>query len=274
MTCTLKAMRIRAQLFRIKLRDGPLAALVCSLIVCAGLTSFVGPVRAETRLPPRTDRGVYDVASVIDPQSEQLIERINHELYSRAGVAIVVLTVPRLEDETIDELAVRVGHTWGIGDEGRDRGLVIALAVEERRIFVATGYGTEEYLPDGRVGALIDEQAIPYLRANRFSEALLRLDAALAQISAEHYGVRLELSGMPRTEGPARPEPGPLQFVFGVLALIALAYLAIRHPRLFFLLMLSMGRGGDRRGGSGFGGGGGFGGHGGGFGGGGAGRGF
>jgi uncharacterized protein len=226
------------------------------------------------RLPPRTDHAVYDLANVIDPASEQLMERVNHELYSRAGVAILVLTVPRLENETIDELAVRTGHTWGIGDAGRDRGLVIALSTSERRIFVATGYGTEEYLPDGRVGALIDEQAIPYLRANRYSEALLRLNMALAQISAAHYGVSLDLTGAPLPRGPARLEPRPIHLVFGVLALIALAYLAIRHPRLFFLLLMSLGRGGDRRGGSGFGGGGGFGGHGGGFGGGGAGRGF
>ena len=245
--------------------------LVCIVIGGAGLTSFVSPVCAQMRLPPRTEHAVYDLANVIDPASEQAMERVNHELYSRAGVAIVVITVPRLEDETIDELAVRVGHTWGIGEAGRDRGLVIALAIAERRIFVATGYGTEEYLPDGRVGALIDEQAIPYLRADRYAEALVRLNMALARISAAHYGVNLDVTGAPSGEGL---EPRPIHWIFGICALIALAYLAIRHPRLFFLLMMSMGRGGDRRGGSGFGGGGGFVGHGGGFGGGGAGRGF
>jgi uncharacterized protein len=237
------------------------------------ILSAIGVARAETPLPAREDRSVYDVASVIDPAHERAIEATNRELYERTGVAIVVLTVPALEDETIDELAVRLGHGWGIGGEGRDRGLVIAFSRDDRRIFVATGYGTEEYLPDGRVGAMIDEHAMPALRADRFSEGIARLAMALAAASAEHHGVAL--TGMPAAARRAPPPaPGPLQIVLGVIAMIALAYLAIRHPRLFFLLLLSFGRGGHR-GGSGFGGGGGgFGGGGGGFGGGGAGRGF
>src|SRR5690606_13798349 len=114
------------------------------------------------------------------------------------------LTVPSLEGETIEELAVRAGQEWGIGGEGRDRGIVVAFAERDRRIFVATGYGTEGYLPDGRVGAMLDEEAIPFLRAGQPAEALLRLDLALARASAAEYGV--QLTGAPAV---ARPEPRP-----------------------------------------------------------------
>lgn len=250
-------------------------AVLTGLAAVAMALIAIGIAHAQTTIPPRVDRSVYDVANVLDPADESAMEAVNRDLWQQAGVAIVVLTVPALEDETIDELAVRVGQTWGIGGQGRDRGLVIAFAREDRRIFVATGYGTEEYLPDGRVGALMDQHAIPDLRANRFSTGLRQLDMALAAASAEHYGVRLTGAVVPRATQP-EPQPlSPFQIAFGVIAMIALAYLAIRHPRLFFMLLLTMGRGGDQRGGSGFGGGGGgFGGGGGGFGGGGAGRGF
>jgi len=232
-----------------------LAALAMPLLAVMALA--IGVVRAETPIPARADRSVYDVAGVIDAGDEGAIEAVNRELYQKAGIAIVVLTVPALEDETIDELAVRLGHSWGIGGRGRDRGLVIAFARDDRRIFVATGYGTEEYLPDGRVGALIDERAMPHLRANRFSTGIAQLSMALAQASAEHYGVALTGAVATRATRPEPAAPGPLQIVLGVLAMIALAYLAIRHPRLFFLLLLSMGRSNDRGGsGGGFGGGG------------------
>lgn len=245
--------------------------LVTAVIV--SIATAIGIARAQTPVPPRADRSVYDVAGVIDPGDESAMEAVNRELWQKAGVAIVVLTVPALQDETIDELAVRVGQTWGIGGQGQDRGLVIAFSRDDRRIFVATGYGTEEYLPDGRVGAMIDERAIAHLRANRFSTGVTQLSMALAAASAQHYGVQLTGAAVRGTRH--EPEPmSPFQIGFGVLAMIALAYLAIRHPRLFFLLLLSMGRD-NHRGGSGFGGGGGgFGGGGGGFGGGGAGRGF
>ncbi|UJR85311.1 Hypothetical protein I5071_73910 [Sandaracinus amylolyticus] len=251
--------------------DRPLRAFFAILAVWALGASVA---HAQTPLPPRTDRAVYDLAEVIDPERERVIEQVNHELYAKAGVAIVVITVPALQDETIDELAVRLGHTWGIGGEGRDRGLVIAFSRDDRRIFVATGYGTEGFLPDGRVGALIDEHAIPYLRANRFGEGLLRLDLALAAIAAQEYGVTLTGAVAPSAR-PAAEAPGPMQLVLWALIGIVFLYLAIRHPRLLMLMLLSS-RGGHRGGGGfgGGGGGGGFGGGGGGFGGGGAGRGF
>ncbi|AKF11275.1 Beta-propeller domains of methanol dehydrogenase type [Sandaracinus amylolyticus] len=256
---------------KVERHDRPLRALAVSVALWALGASVAS---AQTPLPRRTDRAVYDVAEVIDPERERVIEQVNHELYAKAGVAIVVITVPALQDETIDELAVRVGHTWGIGGEGRDRGLVIAFSRDDRRIFVATGYGTEGYLPDGRVGALIDERAIPFLRANQFGEGLLRLDLALAAISAQEYGVTLTGVAAPSASArPAQP-PGPMQLVMWALIGIVFLYLAIRHPRLLLFMLMTSG-GGRHRGGGGFGGGGGgFGGGGGGFGGGGAGRGF
>lgn len=220
-----------------------------------------------TPLPPRTERYVYDTANLIDDTAERELERRHGELFSRAGVAIVVLTVPRLVDETIDQLAVRAGQTWGVGRKGEDRGLVIALSGDDRKIFVATGYGTEGYLPDGRVGALIDEQAIPLLRQNRFSDAIVRLATALAAISAAEFGVTLTGVSAPRSQSP----PGFGRIIASLIAILALALLARRHPMLALLLFM----GGRRPHTGGFGGGfggGGFGG--GGFGGGGAGRGF
>jgi uncharacterized protein len=224
---------------------------------------------AATPLPPRTDRSVYDGAQVVDVAAERVLEQRHRELYARTGVAIVVITVPHLVDETIDELAVRVGQSWGVGRRGQDRGLVIAFARDDRQLFVATGYGTEGYLPDGRVGALIDEHAVPWLRADQFSEGLLRLAGALAAASAAEYGVSLTGAAEPAA---APPTAGPGSILFAILALFAFALLARRHPLLALMLLA-----GGRRsfGGGGFGGGfggGGFGG--GGFGGGGAGRGF
>lgn len=226
---------------------------------------------ARTPLPERRpDRWIYDAASVIDDAEERRLEQVNTELFSKTGVAIVVVTVPALVDETADELAVRVGESWGVGRKGQDRGLVVAFARDDRRIFVATGYGTESYLPDGRVGALLDQFAVPHLRASRFSEGLTQLDLALASVSAEEYGAQLT-GATPVPAAPQRPQLGVRHVVIGILMIILFGYLAIRHPWLLMMMMM----GGRGRHGGGFGGGGGHGGFGGGgFGGGGAGRGF
>jgi len=235
------------------------------------------PAMAQVRLPPHGDRSVHDLAGVISAEDARAMEAIHTGLFARTGVAIVVVTVPELEGEPIDDFAVRVGTEWGVGRKGEDRGIVVALAVSERRFFIATGYGVEGYLPDGKAGEILDRFAIPPARRGDYSGALLQTSAALVRLSADEHGVTVEeLARVPAPPDRRRGIRGG-----GLIPLIllgAMIYLAIRHPSLFVLLMLS-GRGGGRRrggfGGGGFGGGTGFGGFGGGgFGGGGAGRGF
>src|SRR3970282_1888084 len=77
--------------------------------VLGAILVAVSVVSAVTQLPPRADRYVHDTAGVIDDAAERELEQRNQELFQRAGVAIVVITVPRLVDETIDEFAVRAG---------------------------------------------------------------------------------------------------------------------------------------------------------------------
>jgi uncharacterized protein len=233
---------------------------------------------SSTPLPARTDRSIYDAAGVIDDAAETRLEDMHRELFDRSGVAIVMITVARLENETIDQLAVRVGQSWGVGRKGEDRGLVVAFARDDRKIFVATGYGTEGYLSDGRVGAILD-QVVPLLKQDRFSEGLEQLDALLVSASAEEYGVTI--TGAPPP--PPKAQSGGVgvgDIIFLIILVVLVASMARRRGggglfSWFLLGNLFGGRrgGGDDdffdRGGGGFGG---FGG--GGFGGGGAGRDF
>jgi uncharacterized protein len=247
------------------------------------LAAALRPAAAQVELPPSGGRSVHDMAGVISAEHLQVMERIHTELYQKTGVAIVVITVPGLDGEPIADLAVRAGTEWGVGKKGEDRGIVVALAIEERRFFIATGYGVEGFLPDGRVGGIRDQYAMPHLSRGDFSTGLLQASAALVAAAAAEYRVTIE--GISARAPPGRGRggggpPSPARIFFGLLMIAVMIYLAIRHPTLFMLLLLSgMGRrggysGGGFRGG-GFGGGSGFGGFGGGgFGGGGAGGSF
>jgi uncharacterized protein len=206
------------------------------------------------------------------------MERRHQALFEKTGVAVVIVTVPRLEDETIDAFAVRAGSAWGVGRKKEDRGVVVALAVQERKIFIATGYGVEGFLTDGRTGAILDQDVVPLLRRNRYSEAMLAASSALVGAAASEYGVSIDGLESGRPAGRVANEPFPLSAALVLLLVGAvLLVLFIRHPILFMLFFSGRGgRGGSWGGGISYGGGGGgFGGFGGGgFGGGGAGRGF
>jgi uncharacterized protein len=230
------------------------------LIGLASLLLAAPLARAATPLPAKDPaRSVYDAGDVIDAGTEAALEARHAELFAKTGVAMVTVTVPALADETIDGLALRVMNDWGVGTAKDKRGVVTALSVGDRRIYTATGYGVEGFLNDAKVGRLMDQHAVDLLRRNQFGPGLAALDVAMAWEAAKEFDV--QLTGEPPQPLRGRGKRGG-GIVFAILAGIVFVYLAIRHPTLLAMLLISSGRGG----GGGFGGGG-FGGGGGGFGG-------
>lgn len=215
------------------------SALVIAGIVLAAASATA---HAVTPLPARGDHSVYDAAGVLDAATEAQIEALDNELFQKAGVAIVVVTVPRLEGETIEQLAVRVQHDWGVGVKGKDESVVLALSVADRKIFIATGYGSEGYLPDGKVGEIRDH-ARPKLRANDYAGGILQAVAELAGVAAAAHHVTL--TGAPHIA----PAPSDHEDIDGWASMIILVMVVFAMAFLSYL-----GRGG--RGGGGGGGGG------------------
>lgn len=248
------------------------------------LLALAPPAEARVEVPRADGRSVYDLAGVIAPGDASLMERRHRAIFEAAGVAIVVVAVPRLDGEPIEDFAVRVGQGWGVGRKGEDRGIVVALAIEERRVFIATGYGVEGWLPDGRVGEILDREVTPLLKRDDFSDALRQASASLTAAAAREYGVAIE--GLPREpgagEGGASRPLSPVAAAFLILIAVVVLVAIVRHPFLLLWLLSGPRRRGGFGGGISYGGsGGGFGGNsgfggfgGGGFGGGGAGRGF
>ena len=249
--------------------------LSCALLI---LVAALGVSVAQIKLPPPGNRSVHDFAGVLSPAEIQTMEARHTELFQKTGVAIIVVTVKSLVGEPIDDFAVRVGKEWGAGRKGEDRGIVVALSTGDRRVFIATGYGVEGFLPDGKIGGILDGYVIPALRQNNFAQGLESASAILTAEAAKEYGV--SISGVKAQPLPSNgSRPGSVLGTLLVLIFVAIVFfIVIRNPTLFWLLMMSgrgRGRGGRGFGGGGFGNGGGFGGFGGGgFGGGGAGRGF
>ena len=245
----------------------------------------IAPAAAQVEIPATPGRAVYDQAGVINQSHAQLLEALSRELLEKTGVALVTVTVPRLEGEAIDDFSVRVGTQWGVGRAGEDRGVVVAFALEERRIFIATGYGVEGFLPDGKVGGILDQFVIPHLRRSDFSTGLAAAGAAVAGEAAREYGVTI--TGAAREAPRSRGRSGAGLVGRLIMMLMFLGYMGFfglfrsaRRNRFrrsrsgFYFGGFGGGYGSGGFGGGGFGGGG-FGGFGGGgFGGGGAGRGF
>ena len=239
--------------------------------------AFAQPAFASETLPKPVG-AVNDFAGVLSPEDRVKMENLSREVLQKTGASLVVAVLETIGGRDPADYANRMYSAWGLGRKGEDRGVLILLAVRERRIRIETGYGLEGILPDGLVGEILDRFALPHLKKNDFGSGLYAALAAVAAVVAKSAGV--ELTGAPRPEArTAKRTQGDGDWLkTAILVLVAALLIGTRVGRRDFLpvlLALLFSSGG--RGGGGFGGfgGGGFGGFGGGSsGGGGAGRGF
>lgn len=244
-------------------------ALLVFLLASAAGAADVGP-------PIPAPRGfVTDNAGVIPPDKDREIAALLGELQEKTGAEIAILTIPSTQPLDDFDYATAVFDRWKVGRRGKDNGVLMLVAVRDRKVRIITGYGLEGILPDGKVGEIIDTAIVPSFREGDQGAGILRGAWALAQVIAADAGVTLTGSPPAAPAPPAKEQPPEQLWIF--LAFVLLMILS------GFMNAMAPGRrrwwtGGGYSGGwgGGFGGGGGgFGGFGGGsHGGGGAGRGW
>ena len=126
------------------------------------------------------------------------------ELERKTSAQVLVLTVKSLDGENIENFSLRIAEQWKPGQKGKDNGVLIALAVQDRKYRFEIGYGLEEVLPDSLVGTIGRQYLVPYLKEGDYNKGIYAATIAVANTIASHEGV--EISGMPRLM-PAQAEP-------------------------------------------------------------------
>ncbi len=249
---------------------------LCCIILC--LVLLVGISVSADSLPQATDRFfVNDFAGLMDENTEQEIYLAGRELFEKTGAQVVAVTVESIDGNEIRDYAYRLATEWQIGDAEKDNGVLLILALKERKIDIEVGYGLEGALTDGKCGRILDHYAMPYLQDGHYGAGMrAAYDALINEVYIE-CGMEPDEDYVPVDDAE---EAGALEGFGAMIALFILLLLltTFRGRRLFggFGPFIFMGGGSHFRGGhgGGFGGGGGFSGRGGGFGGGGSSRGF
>ena len=204
---------------------------------------------------------VNDFAHVLDQDTVAQLDSICQQIDQKAHAQIAVVTVKSLDGSDVVSYSVALYQKWGIGTKGKDRGVLILLAVQDRKYWTTVGYGLEPILPDGKVGGF-GREAVPLLKQNDYSGAISLMTTRVVDVIAQDAGI--QLTGARPRAPTAEQEPNKGLSVVGIIVLVVIFLILVSTPfgRLLLFSMLLGGRGGG-----GYGGGGGFGGGGGGFGG-------
>jgi uncharacterized protein len=213
---------------------------------------------------------VNDFAGVLSASTVTQLKEMCRQVLDKAQASVVVVTVKSTDGQDIFDYAVDLYQKWGIGFKGKDRGVLIILAVQDRKYYINVGYGLEPILPDGKVGGF-GREAVPYLKNNDYNGAVSLLTSRVIDVIAKDAGVQITTS-QPRRIEPLTSSPHQTELSPGaIIAIIVVIIIVLAVPPLrrllFYMFLFGGGGGGGYRGGGGWSGGGFGGGGGGGFGG-------
>ena len=223
---------------------------------------------------------VSDFANVVDAGTSAQIEQYCDRVKQATGVQMAVVTVDSTDGQPIADYANALFHKWGIGEKGKDNGVLLLLAANDRKSDVEVGYQLEAALPDAFALSVLREMR-PSEKEGNYGQALMAGAAQIGQAVAQAKGVTLDRQltrRAPPSDGRGGSSiPWPLVIV-GIVILLSLISRGGGGGGFLTGMLLgnllgggSRSRGGGDWGGGGFGGGGGGGGGFGGFGGGGSG---
>jgi uncharacterized protein len=100
---------------------------------------------------------------------------------------VAVVTVSTIGDEYIEQYAVRLFEEWGVGSSEKDNGVLVLLAVQDRKIRIEVGYGLEGALPDSVAQRIITNEMVPSLAAGDYDGAVLRGTEAIIEATRGEY---------------------------------------------------------------------------------------
>lgn len=176
----------------------PLAACVA----LAWLLAFAGAAlgqdaRAYTEAPLPQPEGFYkyvtDNANVIDPATKERLATILNRLKERADIEFAVVTVPTTGDRDIFGYSLSIARGWGIGSkEGEKNGLLLVVAVNDRKWQVQVSRHLEGDMPDTLAGEIARQRLVPQFRQGNYGQGINDFVQAVIATLAEKRGFQLE----------------------------------------------------------------------------------
>lgn len=163
-----------------------LLSFVCSL--------WVSPVFSLE--VPRLTSPVVDLAGVLSRSDRTKISASLLQFQRKYGPQLQVLVVPKLEDETIESYSIKVVDKWKLGTKGKDNGILLLVATQDRKVRIEVGRGLEGDLPDALAGRIIRAGIIPFFKQGQTGAGVL---VGLGMI-AESVGGKLENIPTPRMQ--------------------------------------------------------------------------
>lgn len=198
--------------------------MICNsrvMLLILTLVLFFAPQAHALDVPALTGY-VNDQAGMISPRAKTTLERELQTFEQSDSTQIVIVTIPSLQGEVLEEFSIKVAEKWKIGQKGRDNGVILLVSKEDRKIRIEIGKGLEGKLTDLMTGRIIDLAIKPRFKAGDFDGGFIAgvhalIDASRGEFKAEPQSTRKQ-----KTRGAGNFSRLIPFLIFGGIALLML----------------------------------------------------
>ena len=170
--------------------------LELSLGVVFGQDGKIESDRFRESLSPQGN--VSDWAGVFTPEQKSALESRIVALRQTNGAQLAVVALKSLQGGEIQDFAVKLFEQWGIGEKGKDNGVLLLAAIEDRKMWVEVGYGLEGVLNDAKNGRIQDEYIVPRFKEGNYAQGLIDgADVLLSVMGGEDMPEATTAKGSP-----------------------------------------------------------------------------
>jgi uncharacterized protein len=199
---------------------------VSALLVAVGIFASAIVLHAAEAIPPKPAGYFNDYAGVV---SKEAALRFNEQLAQferKTSNQVVVAVFRKMEsDSSVDDYTRRIAQAWGVGQKDRKNGAVLFVFVDDRKMFIQTGYGLEGALPDATAFDITERHIKPHFKQNDYEGGLATgIELICKAIRGEYTG-----TGKTRAEEKGRSGSGSGLLIFVVCVVIF--WFAIRRRR-------------------------------------------
>ncbi|AMW33405.1 uncharacterized protein SAMN04488510_10656 [Fervidobacterium changbaicum] len=191
---------------------------------------FVSSMLLAVDFPtPTPYKYINDYVGVVEQEYVQKIVSVGKELEDKTTAQVTAVIVDSLQGMSIEEYAVELFRRWGIGQKGKDNGVLLLVAIKDREMRIEVGYGLEGAIPDGKAGRIRDEYIIPYFKEGDYSKGVYYGYLALAREVAKEYNVELTLDVNAELPESSSDSVGIDEIVFIIVLIVVLILIFSRN---------------------------------------------
>jgi len=144
---------------------------------------------AQRDVPELANHRVHDDAGILSSQAIAFLEQTLRQFEDSTSNQLAVLTIPSLEGESIDQFGIRVADAWKLGTANNDNGVILLIAMQERKMRIEVGQGLEGPLPDAICNRIIRNEMAPAFRRQDYDGGVIAsLEAIRKAIKGEYVG--------------------------------------------------------------------------------------